>query len=49
MTYTDPCNSCQYMNQACAFILDGKRFEDACMDKQVWMRQRIKISEGEPE
>ena len=38
ITHQDPCISCHYASQACAYILDGNRYEDACSDKARWIR-----------
>lgn len=35
---SDPCNYCHYRTQACAYILDGKKEEDACMEKKIHLR-----------
>jgi hypothetical protein len=37
----DPCKSCQYEKQACAYILDGKKFEDACMSKRIQLKPHV--------
>lgn len=34
----DPCQCCQYQTQACAYIMDGNKFEDACMTKRVYLK-----------
>ena len=34
----DPCQSCKYEKQACAFIVDGGLYENACMTKRIWLR-----------
>lgn len=38
----DPCLSCQYRLQACAYILDGEKHDDACLDKRMYLRQQKK-------
>ena len=37
-TVIDPCQSCQYQKQACAYILNGKNPEDACPGKRIWLK-----------
>ena len=37
--YADPCSSCQYEKQACAYMLDGKNPEDACVSKRIWLKR----------
>ena len=36
---TDPCQICRYKTQACAYIMDGNKKEDACLDKMRWLRR----------
>jgi len=40
----DICLSCKYHTQACAYILDGNRFEDACMSKRLQLRRRERLN-----
>jgi hypothetical protein len=37
----DPCKTCHYSTQACAYILDGKNIEDACIDKKRWLKHPL--------
>jgi hypothetical protein len=45
----DPCNSCRYKNQACAYILDGNKPEDACLDKKLSLRKSVPMTEPQKE
>lgn len=40
--YEDPCLSCRYREQACGYILDGKKYEDACMSVKIWLNHQKK-------
>jgi len=37
--HPDPCQICRYRTQACAYIMDGNKKEDACLDKMRWLRR----------
>ena len=37
--HPDPCQLCRYRTQACAYIMDGNKKEDACLDKMRWLRK----------
>ena len=34
----DPCKSCHYSTQACAYFLGDFNIEDACVGKLIWLR-----------
>ena len=34
----DPCLHCKESRQACAYILNGRNVEDACLDKYKYIR-----------
>jgi hypothetical protein len=36
----DPCLSCKYRTQACAYLLDGRDYDDACMSKRIELRNK---------
>jgi hypothetical protein len=36
----DACNSCHYETQACVYILNGRKYQDACLEKKIELRQR---------
>jgi hypothetical protein len=42
--YSDPCNSCKYKNQACAYWLDGEDKDSACVDKLRWIMKKQRIN-----
>ncbi len=42
--YEKPCLACQYSKQACAYIVDGEKEKDACMDVKIWLRHQKKRS-----
>lgn len=37
-SHSDPCLSCHYRTQACIYIMDGQKLEDACMEKHIWLK-----------
>jgi hypothetical protein len=38
----DPCEACHYQTQACAYIMDGEQFDDACASKKRYLRHTDK-------
>ena len=36
--YKEPCDTCKYQLQACAYIIDGKKIEDACLSQKIWLK-----------
>ena len=36
--YSDPCLVCHYSTQACTYIVDGFKEDDACATKLSWIR-----------
>jgi hypothetical protein len=43
--YKSPCLSCKYKNQACVYIMDGEKEENACMDMKRWIKyQKRKLT-----
>ena len=37
--HPDPCQFCRYRTQACAYIMEGNKKADACLDKMRWLRR----------
>lgn len=36
--WQEPCSHCKYSTQACAYIMDGKKMDDACIQELHWLR-----------
>jgi hypothetical protein len=46
MIWEEPCDSCNYATQACAYIMNGKNMDDACISELRWLKYKIRHNEG---
>ena len=42
--YDDPCLSCHYSTQACAYMIDGFNEDDACIGKLRWLKYQRRLN-----